>query len=179
VLKGNYTRAADIFSLGMTILELATDLDVPRGGDAWHQLRTGKLPEDIKHNLSQELVSIIIRMIDPDPQTRPTAEQLLQMDIVKKFKRKRKANIVQKNLTSLFTYIWGLICAFCGFMWYFGLIYPLKKFLNFSHLNGSESNNTVLHQTSTPNRDILHQNDLHGSLVNIADEYDYEDEDDG
>lgn len=35
------------FSLGITILELACDLDLPRGDEGWHQLRSGVLPEDI------------------------------------------------------------------------------------------------------------------------------------
>ena len=34
------------FSLGMTILELASDLDLPRGGDGWHILRQGHLPDE-------------------------------------------------------------------------------------------------------------------------------------
>jgi len=34
------------YSLGITILELASDLDLPRGGDLWHQLRCGTLPEE-------------------------------------------------------------------------------------------------------------------------------------
>ena len=33
-------------SLGITILELASDLDLPRGGDLWHHLRSGHLPEE-------------------------------------------------------------------------------------------------------------------------------------
>ena len=44
LMSGHFTRAADIFSLGITILELATDLDLPRGGSSWHQLRSGQVP---------------------------------------------------------------------------------------------------------------------------------------
>uniref|UniRef100_A0A915DBR9 non-specific serine/threonine protein kinase n=1 Tax=Ditylenchus dipsaci TaxID=166011 RepID=A0A915DBR9_9BILA len=39
VLNDKPTKAADIFSLGMTILELATDLDLPNNGVFWHELR--------------------------------------------------------------------------------------------------------------------------------------------
>lgn len=41
-------RYADFFlnSLGITVLELAGDLDLPRGGELWHQLRSGILPEE-------------------------------------------------------------------------------------------------------------------------------------
>lgn len=39
-----HLRNIFICSLGITLLELASDLDLPRGGDTWHQLRTGQLP---------------------------------------------------------------------------------------------------------------------------------------
>lgn len=38
------TKAADIFSLGITLLELATDLDLPQNGAWWQQLRSGTIP---------------------------------------------------------------------------------------------------------------------------------------
>jgi len=45
LMSGQFTKAADIFSLGITILELASDLDLPRGDEGWHQLRHGEFPE--------------------------------------------------------------------------------------------------------------------------------------
>lgn len=39
-----HLRNIFICSLGITLLELASDLDLPRGGDTWHQLRNGQLP---------------------------------------------------------------------------------------------------------------------------------------
>lgn len=33
-----------VISLGITLLELASDLELPKGGQAWHQLRNGELP---------------------------------------------------------------------------------------------------------------------------------------
>ena len=44
VLSGRFSKAADIFSLGVTLLELACDLDLPANGQLWHQLRSGSLP---------------------------------------------------------------------------------------------------------------------------------------
>jgi membrane-associated tyrosine/threonine-specific cdc2-inhibitory kinase len=44
-MQGKFTKAADIFSLGITILEIACDLDLPSGGEGWHQLRDGQIPD--------------------------------------------------------------------------------------------------------------------------------------
>jgi membrane-associated tyrosine/threonine-specific cdc2-inhibitory kinase len=45
LMQGKFTKAADIFSLGITILEIACDLDLPSGGEGWHQLRDGHIPD--------------------------------------------------------------------------------------------------------------------------------------
>lgn len=46
LLQGYFSKAADIFSLGITILELACNLDLPKNGYLWHKLRSGLLPEE-------------------------------------------------------------------------------------------------------------------------------------
>ena len=43
-MEGRFSKAADIFSLGISLLEVACDLDLPRGGDAWQQLRHQQIP---------------------------------------------------------------------------------------------------------------------------------------
>lgn len=45
VLNSPPGKPADIFSLGISILELATDLDLPSRGDGWRMLREGNIPE--------------------------------------------------------------------------------------------------------------------------------------
>lgn len=44
-LHSVFTKAADIFSLGITILELASKLELPKNGYLWHTLRSGMLPD--------------------------------------------------------------------------------------------------------------------------------------
>lgn len=44
-LEHKFTKAADIFSLGITILELASKLELPKNGYLWHALRSGTVPE--------------------------------------------------------------------------------------------------------------------------------------
>uniref|UniRef100_A0AAZ3S643 non-specific serine/threonine protein kinase n=1 Tax=Oncorhynchus tshawytscha TaxID=74940 RepID=A0AAZ3S643_ONCTS len=46
LLRGEYGPAADVFSLGVSILELACNMEVPKGGEGWQQLRQGRLPAE-------------------------------------------------------------------------------------------------------------------------------------
>ena len=92
-----FTKAADIFALGVTILELATDLDLPKHGHLWHQLRqTGPDPQLTKH-LSQDLRSVIQLMMGNDHERRPNVKQVLNIPAVKKTKsaRMRKLGLQQ------------------------------------------------------------------------------------
>jgi serine/threonine protein kinase len=58
LLQGHCTdkRAADIFSLGISVLELAMGKPLPQDGDEYHILRSGKLPA---LSYSQQLCSCI------------------------------------------------------------------------------------------------------------------------
>ncbi|KAJ8284308.1 hypothetical protein COCON_G00031580 [Conger conger] len=56
LLRGEYTPAADVFSLGVSILELACNMEVPKGGDGWQQLRQGNLPSAFVNGLSGDLI---------------------------------------------------------------------------------------------------------------------------
>ncbi|KNC56377.1 WEE protein kinase [Thecamonas trahens ATCC 50062] len=69
----------DIFSLGATVLEMAANIEMPRGGPLWHDLREGRLPLEAmeRHKRSAELVATVQWMMDPDPAKRPSAAELL------------------------------------------------------------------------------------------------------
>ncbi|KAL1244312.1 Membrane-associated tyrosine- and threonine-specific cdc2-inhibitory kinase [Trichinella spiralis] len=82
-LQGIIGPFNDIFSLGITILELASDLDVPKNGDVWHYLRTGQLPEGLLRRVSPELREVIRSMMHPEHDKRPTAAELLEIPAVK------------------------------------------------------------------------------------------------
>lgn len=88
--------SADIFSLGITIYEIASihtmrsaqevdgilgkPLSLPTEGEGWHRLRDGAAPTllDRSHALSE----LVVGMLAPVPEARPTAEQLLQVPAV-------------------------------------------------------------------------------------------------
>lgn len=44
LMDGNFCKASDVFSLGITMLELASYLELPQNGDAWQELRNGIFP---------------------------------------------------------------------------------------------------------------------------------------
>lgn len=46
-MSGKFTKAADVFSLGISMLELASDLALPTNGRLWHELRDGIFPINV------------------------------------------------------------------------------------------------------------------------------------
>lgn len=98
----NITKAVDVFSLGMSILELATDLDLPRGGEPWHKLRNGQLPDDLTAGLSSQLIQIICRMIEPDHKKRPDAHCLLaDVHVKRRMCQQKRQEVFQKVFEKL------------------------------------------------------------------------------
>lgn len=90
LMQGHFGRSADIFSLGISLLELACEMELPSGGHAWHQLRSGYLPEEFTSHLSSDLLDIIKWMIHPQPQLRPTADEILHHPAVLRMSLQKK-----------------------------------------------------------------------------------------
>lgn len=77
VLEGNYSKAADIFSLGLIMLELAADIELPSNGDSWQNLRHGDFSELSLDDTSDMLNQLIKEMTHPVPESRPSIEKVL------------------------------------------------------------------------------------------------------
>ncbi|KAH8242440.1 hypothetical protein KR032_006525 [Drosophila birchii] len=110
ILKGHFSKAADIFSLGIAMLELACYMELPANGPLWHELRQGILPEEFINSecvrdafcvaavnfslsleISVELQTVIKSMMMPDPTQRPTADQLLLHPRLQRMQQRRKS----------------------------------------------------------------------------------------
>merc|ERR1719394_2005981 len=89
VLAGKFTKACDIFSLGVTLLELATDMDLPKGGPLWHNLREKGPDPSLTLHLQPELRRVIQLMMSRDPDRRPGVKQLLELPSVQKAVKNR------------------------------------------------------------------------------------------
>lgn len=90
LMLGNHRdlTKCDIFSLGITLYQVIVDQDLPPDGQAWHDLRSGKL--GLMTNAPLELQEIIRQMMHPDGKQRPTAADLLT--------RRQLLSEEQKNL---------------------------------------------------------------------------------
>lgn len=75
-LDGHYDTPADVFSLGLLILELAADVELPSQGVSWQNLRHGDYSELSFDDISDALNHLIREMIDPDPLKRPPVKEL-------------------------------------------------------------------------------------------------------
>ena len=77
LLNGHPCFASDIFSLGLLLLELSADIELPTEGEAWQQLRRGDLSHIDFRDRSAELLEVIHTMLRPKPEHRPSATDIL------------------------------------------------------------------------------------------------------
>ena len=145
LMEGNFSKAADIFSLGITILELACSLELPKGGPLWQQLRNKQLPYEFTAGLSDDLILLISSMMDSDPVNRPTVDEILNMQSVveaankKPLKTSSYSAIVLQPVLS----IWILLVCFFT-----------SLFNAFQQKKGTPVRNVEIHRSRTPSPQI-------------------------
>uniref|UniRef100_A0A182JR74 Membrane-associated tyrosine- and threonine-specific cdc2-inhibitory kinase n=1 Tax=Anopheles christyi TaxID=43041 RepID=A0A182JR74_9DIPT len=103
LMEGRYTKAADIFSLGIATLELACNLELPSNGRMWQRLRSGQpLPELLARKVSPALKDIIHTMMRPVPIERPTVDVLLQHPMLQKlYEARRRRRVIERTRSYL------------------------------------------------------------------------------
>ncbi|KAI7864441.1 kinase-like domain-containing protein [Spinellus fusiger] len=77
LLKGQFVMAADIYSLGLILLEMASRTVLPDTGDAWESLRVGDYSEYPMLYVSASLQQLIEWLLILHPKQRPTAHDVL------------------------------------------------------------------------------------------------------
>ncbi|KAG1788014.1 uncharacterized protein HD556DRAFT_1405954 [Suillus plorans] len=103
VLQGTYGKAADIFSLGMTMLETATNIVVPDQGDGWHRLRQEDFGQ-MDLDGSPELFALIKSMMRTDPARRVDVHGVCAHTVVSRARAamERTYEEAKRDGTSLF-----------------------------------------------------------------------------
>ncbi|XP_062331448.1 membrane-associated tyrosine- and threonine-specific cdc2-inhibitory kinase [Osmerus eperlanus] len=117
LLRGEYSPAADVFSLGVSILELVCNMEVPKGGEGWQQLRQGCLPSQFTSGLSGELQAVLRMMLSPEPCSRASVATLLSLPVIRRRRWRRWASLLLREamLTllslcqSVVSSCWGLL----------------------------------------------------------------------
>lgn len=76
-------QASDIFSLGLSVYELASGLQLPREGDEYSALRDKPLPRDRVPHISHHLYQLLCAMVVEDQTARPSAHEIIENPLVK------------------------------------------------------------------------------------------------
>lgn len=82
LLRGAYGKAADIFSLGLVLLEAAGNVILPDNGEPWQKLRNDDLSDVDLSQFSLSLVRLIKYCLSADPDRRPTVDDLRQHQVL-------------------------------------------------------------------------------------------------
>lgn len=82
LLNSIFSPKADIFSLGIALLELASNIELPSGGPSWRLLRLGYIPPKCLSMISPDLHSIIQWMLTPNYEVRPSIDDVMNHPII-------------------------------------------------------------------------------------------------
>jgi len=126
----NFSKAADIFSLGVTILELACDLDLPKYGTLWHKLRDEGPNPSLTSKLSHDLRRVIQLMMTKHQERRPTVKQLLALPSVKRAYEIRQRQLMVNHIISTFKNIFSPFVSILILIWSCVIISPAMKVIN-------------------------------------------------
>jgi mitosis inhibitor protein kinase SWE1 len=82
IFDGQYSQAADVFSLGLIMLEAAGNVILPDNGEAWQKLRNDDFSDVDLSMISYSLIRLIEACMRSNPEKRPSAEQIQQHPVL-------------------------------------------------------------------------------------------------
>ncbi|EDV99194.1 GH13165 [Drosophila grimshawi] len=93
ILQEDYSNLfkADIFSLGITLFEVAGGGPLPKNGPEWHKLRNGEVPTI--PTLSKDFNELIAQMMHPEPNNRPSSMSIYSHPILSAVDSKSKLQL--------------------------------------------------------------------------------------
>ncbi|GAA5880596.1 hypothetical protein JCM16303_005445 [Sporobolomyces ruberrimus] len=82
ILRGRYGKEADVFSLGLVILEAAANVVLPDNGPAWQKLRSNDFSDVDLTRLSPALVDLLSGMLHKTPDLRSSIFDIGRQPVV-------------------------------------------------------------------------------------------------
>ncbi|GAU96399.1 hypothetical protein RvY_07851 [Ramazzottius varieornatus] len=124
----NLGFSCDVFSLGMTMLELCTDIQLDGHGPQWRKLREGNLPSQIEERIPASMKQIIRQMLSRSPKLRPRPRSLLRCDAVKYHVFTRKLHHMSLPLLKLQDCAMSVVSSVFTFgrKWVSGIFWPKR-----------------------------------------------------
>ncbi|EIW72215.1 hypothetical protein TREMEDRAFT_66766 [Tremella mesenterica DSM 1558] len=84
MLRGVFEMAADIFSFGLIVLEVSTNICVPDGGLSWQAIRSDDFSVVDLSPLSPALTDLITQCMRSHPSLRPTSHHLVSHPVIQR-----------------------------------------------------------------------------------------------
>ncbi|CAO3696744.1 unnamed protein product [Umbelopsis ramanniana] len=107
LLQDLFDKPADIFSLGLILLEMAANIILPENGQGWQMLRAGDFSNCHElSNVSSELQLLISKMLHPNFDDRFTVEQVLdhpKMKEIHMVERNAEVGVLYQHIQRLET----------------------------------------------------------------------------
>jgi len=150
-----FTKAADIFSLGVTILELACDLDLPKHGPLWHKLRKEGPDPALLTRLSHDLRRIIQLMMTNYIDRRPTVKQMLKLPAVQKAVKRRQRQLAWAEFLQSIKHWFTPFVLLAVWIWTYAVVVPGQKTRSFVEklYYGDQSKKTPPNSILSPDDD--------------------------
>ncbi|KAJ9476233.1 Mitosis inhibitor protein kinase SWE1 [Pseudozyma hubeiensis] len=79
IFEGQYGKAADVFSLGLIMLEVAANVELPDNGDSWQRLRHDDLSEVDLSEISGPMLRVLERLLCSDPEQRARIDEIVEL----------------------------------------------------------------------------------------------------
>ena len=79
IFHGQYSKAADVFSLGLILLEAAGNVELPDNGEPWQKLRRDDFSDVDLSALSGPMLRVLTRLLHSSPEERAPIDEIVAM----------------------------------------------------------------------------------------------------
>lgn len=101
IFEARYGKAADVFSLGLILLEAAGNVILPDNGEPWQKLRNDDFSDVDLSMISTSLIKLIEACLNSNPEKRPTAQDIQNHPVLQAVSRRVALGVQVSELDQL------------------------------------------------------------------------------